>query len=61
MRIGAVVASTAEYFPAGVLGDTSDQHRFRADWYSMHLTAMGEPSLLEVSRQDATAEVYRFL
>lgn len=59
--IGAVVGSAAEYFPHGVLGDTSDQHRFRADWYSKFLTAMGEPSVLEVSRQDATAEVYRFL
>jgi hypothetical protein len=59
--IGVVVASAAEYFPAGVLGDTADQHRFLADWYSKHLTAMGEPSLLEVSRQDATVEVYRFL
>jgi hypothetical protein len=59
--IGGVVASAAEYFPAGVLGDTADQHRFRADWYSKHLAAMGEPSLLELSRQDATAEVYRFL
>jgi hypothetical protein len=59
--IGAVVGSAAEYFPAGVLGDTSEQHRFHADWYSKHLAAMGEPSLLEVSRRDSTAEVYRFL
>jgi hypothetical protein len=59
--IGAVVGSAAEYFPAGVLGDTSDEHQFRADWYSKHLTAMGEPSLWELSRQDSTVEVYRFL
>lgn len=59
--MGAVVGSAGEYFPAGVLGDTPNEHRFRADWYSNQLTAMGEPSLLDVSRQDSTVEIYRFL
>ena len=59
--IGAACAFSAEYFPAGVFGDTPKQHQFVAEWYSKHLTAMGEPSLLELSRRDATAEVYRFL
>src|SRR5215471_9852970 len=54
-------AFAAEYFPVGVLGDTSDQHRFVAEWYSKHLAAMGEASLLELSRRDPTAEVYRLL
>src|SRR5262249_15746244 len=55
--VAAAGAFAAEYSPAGVLGDTSDQHRFRVEWYSKHLAAMGEPSLLELSRADA----YRFL
>lgn len=59
--IGVVSSSGADYFPAGVLGDTPDQHRFAAEWYSQHLGAMGEPSLFELSRQDSTAETYRFL
>lgn len=58
---GAVGAFSAEYFPAGAFGDTAKQHQFVAEWYSKHLAVMSEPSLLELSRRDATAEVYRFV
>ncbi len=59
--VGAAVGSVGEYFPAGILGSSEQEHRFLSDWYSQHLTAMREPSLLAVSRQDRGAEVYRFL
>ena len=49
------------YFPAGVLGENAESHQFSADWYSKHLKALGEPSLWELSQQDPTAAVYRFL
>jgi hypothetical protein len=59
--LSAVIGSAGDYFPVGVLGDSSSQHRFRSDWYSKHLTAMREPSLWDVSGQDSAMEVYRFL
>ena len=31
MILIGLVVSAAEYFPDGVLGDTADQHQFRAD------------------------------
>jgi hypothetical protein len=58
--VTAVIGFAGEYVPAGVLGD-SRSHQFRSYWYSKHLIAMREPSLWEVSRQDSTAEVFRFL
>jgi hypothetical protein len=59
--VSAVIGSAGDYFPAGVLGDSSSQHRLLSAWYSKHLSAMSEPSLWDVSRQDSTGEVYRFL
>lgn len=50
-----------QYFPDGVFGSTTSQHRFRTEWYSKHLTAMREPSLYQLAQQDASAEAYRFL
>lgn len=50
--IAAATLSAQQYFPPGVLADDS---------YARHLGAMREPSLWELSQNDATAEVYRFL
>jgi hypothetical protein len=50
-----------QYFPSGILGKNADEDEFRNQWYSKHLTALQEPSLLKISKNDATAEEYRFL
>lgn len=57
----AVPAWGGDYFPDGTLGGTQAEHQFHAEWYSKHLGALGELSLWQVSRQQPTSEVYRFL
>lgn len=47
------------YFPAGIFSGDDSQNDFRTDWYSEHLTAMNEPSLL--FPDDSQQESYRFL
>jgi hypothetical protein len=61
LLLTAGVLSAQQYFPSGVLGETQESHKFSVDWYSKHLTALQEPSLWELSKQDAKAHVYRFL
>jgi hypothetical protein len=57
----AILCQTQQYFPAGSLGATASQHQFRADWYSKHLIALREHSLLTQSREQTAGEIYRFL
>ena len=50
-----------QYFPPGLLGVDAKEDEFRQQWYSKHLAALHEPSMLETSRRDMAAEEYRFL
>lgn len=47
------------YFPNLALGETQQQHDFVADWYTKRLKALGEPSMLQMSKTPTYA--YRFL
>ena len=47
--------SPARFFPEEIFGEFVD------DWYSKHLDAMGEPSLLALSQRDRDVTVYRLL
>jgi len=49
--------SDAAYYPSGAFDKVGRNDRFVSEWYSKHLSAMGEPSLQCVSRYP----VYRFL
>ena len=57
--LGAAFAQEP-YFPQGILEDNAQGDSFRSDWYSKHLKALEEPSLLQKSK-DSTAESYRFV
>ena len=48
------------YFPKGVFSDDSQHDLFAANWYSKHLKALAEPSLLHLSKNPAL-ESYRFI
>jgi len=59
----AVVAAWGQnepYFPKGVFSDDSHHDLFAANWYSKHLKALAEPSLLDLSK-NPTLESYRFI
>jgi hypothetical protein len=49
--------SDTAYFPLGAFSERPQSDRFVSEWYSKHLSAMGEPSLQCASRYP----VYRFL
>ena len=49
-----------QYFPDLALAEKAELHQLRAEWYSQHLRAMNEPSLLE-ARNDGSSHIYRFL
>jgi hypothetical protein len=49
-----------QYFPTGVLSEYPDIGDSEARWFAKHLRAMGEPSLLEASK-DKNLVAYRFL
>lgn len=53
-------ASAEPYFRPGTFGTTPDDHDFAASWYSTHLRALREPSLVAQAR-DSKAHTYRFL
>ena len=57
--VGALPAQ--QYFPPGVLGATTQEHDFKANWYAKELKALHEPSLWELSHNDPNVEAYRFL
>ena len=50
---------TPFYFPRGAFFPKPEQEKFIMEWYTSHLKAMGEQSLL--SQTDASRESYRFL
>lgn len=49
-----------QYFPKGVFSNDLQESDFVARWYSKHLRAMAEPSLLIAARDKAVID-YRFL
>jgi hypothetical protein len=51
--------ATPSYFPPGAFYPKPEHEKFIVDWYTKHLRAMGEMSLL--SQPDSHAESYRFL
>jgi len=53
-------ASKVRYFPNLAFGERADIHEFVNKWYSKHLRAMKEPSLLNVA-SDEHLHTYRFL
>lgn len=53
--------AAAQFFPAGAFSDKPDVHEMTAAWYSRHLTAMEEPSLLKRAAERKEAEIYRFI
>jgi len=56
--LGAV--AQAPYFPKGAFSDDSNGDRFKAEWYSTHLKALNEPSLLQFASKPSL-ESYRFV
>lgn len=55
------LASAQElYFPKGSLSSQSRGDSFKAEWYSTHLKALNEPSLLQLA-QKSDSESYRFV
>jgi len=55
---GAV--AQAPYFPKGAFSEDSNSDRFKAEWYSTHLKALNEPSLLQLASK-LSSESYRFV
>jgi hypothetical protein len=51
--------NASSYFPPGVFYPQPQQEKFIVEWYTKHLSAMGETSLL--SQSNSQAESYRFL
>jgi hypothetical protein len=49
-----------QYFPANVFSADPGTANFESRWYSMHLRAMHEPSLLDIAK-DKSALNYRFV
>jgi len=49
------------FFPASASSEDKNVSDLNLRWYSKHLDAMGEPSLLALSRCDRVATVYRLL
>ncbi|HTS25880.1 MAG TPA: hypothetical protein VMH81_08390 [Bryobacteraceae bacterium] len=61
LLLASAALPAQQYFPPAVLGRTPAEEQANAEWYTKHLKALHEPSLWELSRTDAKAEVYRFL
>ena len=53
-------AMTTKYFPNNVLGKNQETNNLMVSYYSFCLSAMGEPSVWEMSR-NRESHVYRFL
>lgn len=51
--------NTPSYFPRGAFYPEPQREKFIVEWYTQHLTAMGEQSLL--SQTESSPESYRFL
>jgi hypothetical protein len=50
----------AQFFPKSSLGTDAREDSFKSQWYSSHLRALNEPSLLELAKRK-DVESYRFL
>jgi hypothetical protein len=50
----------AQFFPKSSLGTDAREDSFKSRWYSSHLRALNEPSLLELAKKKEV-ESYRFL
>ena len=60
--LSSVVFAEEPYFPEGVFDkEDKESNDFTAKWYSEQLRAMGEPSLLKLSREDRPITAYRLL
>jgi hypothetical protein len=57
----AATLGAQTYFPPHILGDSPEDEASRIRWYENHLRAMREPSLWDLSRNNTSVEVYRFL
>jgi hypothetical protein len=53
--------SRVSYFPDLAFDGVKEHDDFVRDWYSKHLEAMGEPSLVKLAQADRDCEVYRLL
>ncbi len=49
------------FFPAGAFSERNDSAAFIDRWYSKHLAALGEPSLLTLTQRDRDVTIYRLL
>lgn len=64
--LGAIVAVAwcsvpPQYFPTGSFGSDASIEQLKTEWYSRKLLELHESSLWEVSRQQPSTEIYRFL
>lgn len=57
LEINPRTNSSSSYFPEGIFTGNQRQNQFLASWYSKHLSAMDEPSLVSATE----GEYYRFL
>jgi hypothetical protein len=62
VMLAAAVTGPAQesYFPRGVFSDDTRGDQLRANWYSKHLKALEEPSLIEWAK-NPSQESYRFI
>jgi hypothetical protein len=58
--VTAATGAEVQYFPSLALDKQPELHQFRGGWYSKHLRAMDEPSLLAAAN-DTDSNIYRFL
>ena len=54
-------AHPPRYFPAGSFSSKAAVEQLKTEWYSSKLVALQENSLWEVSQQQRSTEIYRFL
>ena len=54
------VQAAAQFFPPAKFSKKADAHEMKAAWYSRHLTAMEEPSLLKAA-DNKKIEIFRFI
>ncbi|HZS04476.1 MAG TPA: hypothetical protein VFD58_06540 [Blastocatellia bacterium] len=59
LKMDRAASTQSSFFPAGKLDSRPQAEQFVVEWYSEHLKAMAEPSLLTLS--GVQIECYRFL
>lgn len=60
MFLHSQLSAQETYFPKGVLSSDARGDLFRANWYSKHLKALEEPSLLGLAK-NPSLQSYRFV